>query len=137
MTRENAIKIVNDYFNKQFVPIDLSEAIDILTAVSPVSQRFVEPSKELNNAAEEYAQDEMVSGLAERAFKAGAEWQREQYGCIPAEEAYMRGFAQGAKEERKDLAPLINRLCEAILFERKDAAELASKTLTQIKAREE
>lgn len=56
---------------------------------------------ELNKAAEEYAQDEMMSGLAERAFKAGAEWQREQYGCVPAEEAYMRGFAQGAKEERK------------------------------------
>lgn len=56
---------------------------------------------ELNKAAEEYAQDETMSGLAERAFKAGAEWQREQYGCIPAEEAYMRGFAQGAKEERK------------------------------------
>jgi hypothetical protein len=53
------------------------------------------------------------------------------------EEAYMRGFIQGAKEERKDLAPLINRLCEAILFEWKDAADLARKTLTQIKAQEE
>lgn len=53
------------------------------------------------------------------------------------DEAYMRGFAQGAKEERKDLTPLINRLCEAILFEWKDAADLARKTLTQIKAREE
>lgn len=77
MTRENAIKIVNDYFNKQFVPVDLSEAIDILIAVSPVSQRFVEPSEELDKVAEEYAQDETMSGLAERAFKAGAEWQRE------------------------------------------------------------
>ena len=53
------------------------------------------------------------------------------------EESYMRGFAQGAKEERKDLIPLINRLCEAILFEWKDAADLARETLTQIKAREE
>ena len=70
-------------------------------------------ANELNKAAEEYAQDEMMSGLAERAFKAGAEWQR------------------------KDLIPLINRLCEAILFEWKDAADLARKTLTQIKAREE
>lgn len=93
--------------------------------------------KELNKAAEKYAQDETMSGLAERAFKAGAKWQREQYGCIPAEEAYMRGFAHGAKEERKDLTPLINRLCEAILFEWKDAADLARKTLTQIKAQEE
>lgn len=28
----------------------------------------------LDEAAEEYAQEEMMSGLAERAFKAGAEW---------------------------------------------------------------
>lgn len=61
-------------------------------------------ANELNKAAEEYAQNETMSGLAERAFKAGAEWQREQYGCIPAEEAYMRGFAQGAKEERESLS---------------------------------
>ena len=53
------------------------------------------------------------------------------------EEAYMRGFTQGAKEERKDLTPLINRLCEAILFGWKDAAELARKALTQIKEGEE
>ena len=94
-------------------------------------------ANELNKAAEEYAQNETMSGLAERAFKAGAKWQREQYECIPTEEAYMRGFAQGAKEERKDLTPIINRLCEAILFEWKDAADLARKTLTQIKARED
>ena len=35
-------------------------------------------TSELNKAAEEYAQDETMSGLAERAFKAGAEWQRER-----------------------------------------------------------
>jgi hypothetical protein len=46
-------------------------------------------------------------------------------------------YAQGYRKAEKDLAPLINRLCEAILFEWKDAADLARKTLTQIKAREE
>ena len=101
---------------------------------------------ELDKAAEEYCNkqpwpndglDEMDKKECKDDFKAGAEWQREQYGCIPAEEAYMRGFAQGAKEEWKDLTPLINRLCEAILFEWKDAVDLARKTLTQIKAREE
>ena len=35
-------------------------------------------NEELNKAAEEYADNEMMSGLAERAFKAGAEWMREQ-----------------------------------------------------------
>lgn len=58
-------------------------------------------ANKLNKAAEEYARDETMSGLAGRAFKAGAEWQQEQYECIPAEESYMRGFAQGAKEERE------------------------------------
>lgn len=89
MTRENAIKIVNDYFNKQFVPIDLSEAIDILTAAPPVSQRFVEPSEELDKVAEEYAQDETMSGLAERAFKAGAEWMAGQGVKIGETEIYL------------------------------------------------
>lgn len=37
----------------------------------------------------------------------------------------------------KELIPLINRLCEAILFEWKDAADLARKTQIQIKEREE
>ena len=32
----------------------------------------------LDEAAEEYGRDEMMSGLAERAFKAGAKWQAEQ-----------------------------------------------------------
>ena len=63
--------------------------------------------------------------------------QQEQPEVDLEEEAYMRGFAQGAKEELKDLTPLINRLCEAILFEWNDAADLARKTLTRIKAKEE
>lgn len=46
-------------------------------------------------------------------------------------------FEKGYEQAEKGLIPLINRLCEAILFEWKDAADLARKTLTQIKAREE
>ena len=46
-------------------------------------------------------------------------------------------YAQGYRKAEKDLTPLINQLCEAILFEWKDAADLARKTLIQIKAREE
>ena len=46
---------------------------------------------------------------------------------------YIKGYEQAENE----LIPLINQLCEAILFEWKDAADLARKTLIQIKAREE
>lgn len=46
-------------------------------------------------------------------------------------------FEKGYEQAEKELTPLINRLCEAILFEWKDAADLARKTLTQIKTREE
>ena len=51
----------------------------------------------------------------------------------PRRKAYQQGYEQAEKE----LIPLINRLCEAILFEWKDAADLARKTLLQIKAQEE
>ena len=50
-----------------------------------------------------------------------------------ARKAYQEGYEQAEKE----LVPLINRLCEAILFEWKDAADLARKTLIQIKERKE
>ena len=124
---------------------------DILSIITSLQQEH--PGMDLEKAAEEYAYTNWESkdyhegaseglpfdpiGHTAKCFKAGAERQREQYECIPAEEAYMRGFAQGAKEERKDLTPLINRLCEAILFEWKDAADLARKILIQIKAQEE
>ena len=44
-------------------------------------------------------------------------------------------FVAGYKEAEKDLIPLINRLCEAILFDwkDKDQAELAWKIQSQIK----
>lgn len=35
-------------------------------------------NEELNKIAEEYASEALMPGLAERAFKAGAKWQREQ-----------------------------------------------------------
>lgn len=43
--------------------------------------------------------------------------------------AYIAGY----KEAEKDLIPLINRLCEAILFDWKDKAELAWKIQSRIK----
>lgn len=35
-------------------------------------------SKRLDEATEEYSKDEMMQGLAERAFRAGAQWQANQ-----------------------------------------------------------
>ena len=54
-----------------------------------------------------------------------------------AEREHRSGVREGKAQAEKELIPLINRLCEAILFEWKDAADLARKILTQIKAREE
>ena len=48
-----------------------------------------------------------------------------------------RLFQEGYEQAERDLIPLINQLCEAILFEWKNATDLARKTLTQIKAQEE
>ena len=51
------------------------------------------------------------------------------------QESFRWGFEQGVDWAEKDLIPLINRLCEAILFdwEDKDQAELAWKIQSQIK----
>ena len=119
---------------------------------------------ELNKAAEEYAYTNWESddyhegasegmpfdpiGHTEKCFIAGAEWQRARmedehgkellYVCQKtAEREHRSGIREGKAQAEKDLIPLINRLCEAILFEWKDAADLARKTLLQIKAREE
>jgi len=46
-------------------------------------------------------------------------------------------FQHGYEMAEKEFITLINQLCEAILFEWKDAADLARKTLAQIKAQEE
>jgi len=89
----------------------------------------------------------LYSRIFRRGFKAGAEWQRELmedehgkellYVCQKtAEREHRSGTREGKAQAEKELIPLINRLCEAILFEWKDAADLARKTLIQIKARE-
>lgn len=44
-----------------------------------------------------------------------------------------KGYYINVKQPTKDLIPLINRLCEAILFDWKDKAELAWKIQGQIK----
>ena len=60
----------------------------------------------------------------------------------PEETRFVRDYNQLAKRQiyqegyeraEKDLIPLINRLCEAILFDWKDKAELARKIQNQIK----
>lgn len=51
---------------------DVLKLIDEASDLSPIS------STGLEKAAEEYAKDETMAGLAERAFKAGANWQKEQ-----------------------------------------------------------
>ena len=50
----------------------------------------------------------------------------------PRRKAYQQGYEQA----EKDIIPLINRLCEAILFDWEDKVELAWKIQSQIKARE-
>lgn len=54
------------------------EGVDTDKFMNEIRGREDAPNEELNKAAEEYAQDETMSGLAERAFKAGAKWQRER-----------------------------------------------------------
>ena len=62
----------------------------------------------LKEAAEEYAKDETMSGLAERAFKDGANWQREQlrdlcYQCEKnGETIYYRGMKHAVEQMEKE-----------------------------------
>lgn len=49
---------------------------------------------------------------------------------------YRAGFEVGYEQAEKELIPLINRLCKAILLG-EDAADLARGVQAQIKAREE
>ena len=52
------------------------------------------------------------------------------------QESFRWGFEQGVDWAEKDLIPLINRLCEAILFDLEDKVELARKIQSQIKEEE-
>ena len=77
--------------------------------------------------------------MALKAYPIHGEWIGNQYGEWNSDinsqkrKAYQEGYEQAEKE----LVSLINQLCEAILFDWKDAADLAWKTLTQIKVWEE
>lgn len=77
----------------------------------------------------------MSKRVKEAALKAYPD--KEMNGIAMLFHEQRRLFQEGYEQAEKELIPLINRLCEAILFEWKDAADLARKTLTQIKAREE
>ena len=52
------------------------------------------------------------------------------------QESFRWGFEQGVDWAEKDLIPLINRLCEAIMFDWEDKAELARYIQSQIKEKE-
>lgn len=62
-------------------------------------------SEDVEEAAEEYASDEMMSGLAERAFIAGAKWQKAQSDKDLSEKiasAYQLGLADKEKMMMKE-----------------------------------
>lgn len=59
-------------------------------------------ANELNKAAEEYAQDETMSGLAERAFKAGAEWRENQMKMPDSSELIAAWYEAKSVLQEKD-----------------------------------
>lgn len=80
----------------------------------------------------------------DKATQKSIEWQKANHPMVIGGDAFADivdsfnvnpAFVAGYKEAEKDLIPLINRLCEAILFdwEDKDQAELAWKIQSQIK----
>jgi len=65
----------------------------------------IQVTDELNEAAEKYAEDEMMSSLAERAFKAGADWQKQQDQEtieLAEDHAMMAGRMQMKEEIERD-----------------------------------
>ena len=60
------------------------------------------PSEDLKEAAEKYADEEMMSGLAERAFIAGAKWMESQMPLPEDTVIFMKGVAEGRRLERED-----------------------------------
>ena len=81
----------------------------------------------------------------DKATQKSVEWQKANHPMAIGGDAFADtvdslnvnpAFVAGYKEAKKDLIPLINRLCEAILFEWEDKAELAWKIQSQIKEEE-
>ena len=72
--------------------------------------------------------------MSKRAEQAALKAYPERIGLDGNGNAFGRYFyIKGYEQAEKDLIPLINRLCEAILFEWEDMAELAWKIQSQIK----
>lgn len=68
-----------DYLNEKIAKATKSwEGVDVNKMLADCRGYDEKPSEDLEEAAEEYADGEMMSGLAERAFVDGAKWQKEQ-----------------------------------------------------------
>lgn len=90
-------------------PLATEQIAGYLFALVDVQKRLSDLEKEekpisayLEKAAEEYASDEMMSGLAERAFIAGAKWQAEQ-DQETIELAEDHAYLAGAVNEREKM----------------------------------
>lgn len=59
-------------------------------------------SDDLEEAAEKYAEDEMMAGLAERAFKAGAEWMKKQIPMPEDTVIFQKGVEEGKRLMMED-----------------------------------
>lgn len=80
--------------------------------------------------------------MMDKATQKSIEWQKTNHPMVIGGDAFADmvdsfnvnpAFVAGYKEAEKDLIPLINRLCEAILFDWEDKAKLALKIQGQIK----
>lgn len=78
-----------------------------------------------------------MSKVEEKAIDSWAIYEYREHPKGLYHTCFVDGYKEGYEQAEEELIPLINRLCEAILFDWKDAADLAWKTLTQIKVWEE
>lgn len=79
------------------------EGFDAGRAVQRIFDETEEkPSEDLKEAAEKYADEEMMSGLAERAFIAGAKWMESQMPMPEDTVIFMKGVEEGRRLERED-----------------------------------
>lgn len=90
---------------------ELEQLLDFINSLPKASGDSIN-SNDLEEAAEEYAKDETMAGLAERAFKDGAKWQREQlrdlcYQCEKnGETIYYNGMKHAVEQMKKEALEL-------------------------------
>lgn len=103
MTIEEAVALLERYSNYDGIGIPnlagCKEAMKV--AVDALKEAFIDslseekPSEELEEAAQEYSDGEMMSGLAERAFIEGAKWHEQQMMKEAVEGKVFMSFAPG------------------------------------------